>query len=74
MLLLSSGSGSLNLGMLLGDKGVLLLMLGVRLSLMVLRLWLMLLMLEPGGISLGVLVLMREDVLALRLEHGERWW
>jgi hypothetical protein len=32
---------------------------------------LLLLMLQPGGISLRVLMLMREDVLTLRLKHDE---
>ncbi|MBZ6375625.1 MAG: hypothetical protein LBE67_11680 [Kocuria palustris] len=39
----------------------------VRLSLVVL---LLLLMLHPRRISLGVLMLVREDVLGLRLKHG----
>lgn len=78
MLLLSSSGSCLNLlGMLLGDKGVLLLLvlllvLGVRLGLVVLWLGLVLLVLQPGRISLRVLVLVREDVLALRLKHGVR--
>lgn len=67
VLLLGGGSGGLDLGMLLGDQGsVLLLRLVVGLSLVVL------LMLQPGGIGLGVLMLVREDVLARRLEHGGR--
>jgi hypothetical protein len=44
----------------------------VRLGLVVLLLLLLLLVLQPRGISLGVLMLVGEDVLALRLEHGER--
>lgn len=65
LLLRRSGSG-LNLGMLLSDQGgVLLLVLLVRLGLVVLLL--LLLVLQPRGISLRVLMLVREDVLALRL-------
>lgn len=70
MLLLCCGCGSLYLGMLLGDQGSVLLLrlVWVRLSLVVL---LLLLMLHPRWISLGVLMLVGEDVLALRLKHGE---
>lgn len=52
---------------------MLLLVLRVRLTLVVLLLLLLLLLLvlQPRGISRRILVLMREDVLALRLEHGE---
>jgi hypothetical protein len=59
----------LHLGVLLSDQGSVLLLrlVWVRLSLMVL---LLLLMLQPRGISLGVLMLVRENVLGLRLEHG----
>lgn len=72
MLLLCGSRGSLDLSLLLSDqRGVLLLMLRVRLALVVLLVLLLLLMLQPRGISLGVLMLVGEDVLALRLEHGE---
>ena len=37
----------------------------------VLGLMLLLLMLHPGGISLRILMLRREDVLTLRLKHDE---
>jgi hypothetical protein len=59
--------------MLLGDQGSVLLLrlVWVRLTLVVLLL-LLLLMLQPGGISLGILMLMRENVLGLRLEHSGR--
>lgn len=69
MLLLCSGGSSLHLGMLLGDQGSVLLLrlVWVRLSLVVL---LLLLMLHPRRISLGVLMLVGEDVLGLRLKHG----
>ena len=71
MLLLRCGSSGLNLSMLLSNQGgVLLRMLGVRLGLVMLLL--LLLMLQPRGISLGVLMLMGKDMLALCLEHGER--
>lgn len=70
VLLLSGSRGSLDLGMLGNQGGMRLLVLGMRLSLVVL-LWL-LLMLQPRRVSLGVLMLVGEDVLALRLEHGER--
>lgn len=68
------GGGGLDLSLLLSDQGgVLVLVLGVRLGLMVLLLLLLLLLvLQPRGISLRVLMLVGEDVLALRLEHGER--
>lgn len=72
MLLLScgsSGGSGLNLGMLLGDKRrMLLCLMWVVLGLVLLLL--LLLMLQPGGISLRILVLMRKDVLTLRLKHG----
>lgn len=72
MLLLGCGGGGLDLSMLLGDEGgMLLLVLGMRLSrvvlLLLVLLLLLLLVLQPRGISLRVLMLMREDVLALRL-------
>lgn len=69
MLLLSCGGGSgggLDLGMLLRE--VLLLGL-VR---MLLGLMLLVLVLQPGWICLGVLMLVGEDVLGLRLEHFGR--
>jgi hypothetical protein len=45
----------------------------VRLGLVVVVLLLLLLVLKPRGISLGILMLVRENVLlALRLEHGGR--
>lgn len=74
VLLLRRGGGGLDLSLLLSDQGgVLVLVLGVRLGLMVLLLLLLLLLvLQPRGISLRVLMLVGEDVLALRLEHGER--
>lgn len=73
MLLLRGGSGGLDLSLLLSDQGgVLVLVLRVRLGLVVLLLLLLLLVLQPRGISLRVLMLVGEDVLALRLEHGER--
>lgn len=73
MLLLCGGSGGLDLSLLLSDQGgVLVLVLRVRLGLVVLLLLLLLLVLQPRGISLRVLMLVGEDVLALRLEHGER--
>lgn len=50
---------------------MLLLVLRVWLALVVLLLLLLLLVLQPRRISLGVLMLVGEDVLALRLEHGE---
>lgn len=59
-----SGSGRLNLGMLLGGQRMLLLLSLVRMGLVVL-----LLMLQPRGISLRVLMLMRKNVLGLRLKH-----
>jgi hypothetical protein len=66
MLLLCRSGSSLNLGMLLSDQGgVLLLVLLVRLCLVMLLL--LLLVLQPRGISLWVLMLVGEDVLALRL-------
>ena len=47
--------------------------LGMVLGLMMLLLLLLLLLLlQPGRIRLGILVLMRKDVLGLRLEHGGR--
>jgi hypothetical protein len=50
---------------------LLLRLVGVRLGLVVLLL--LLLVLKPRGISLGILMLVRENVLlALRLEHGGR--
>jgi hypothetical protein len=71
VLLLRGGSGGLDLSLLLSDQGgVLVLVLRVRLGLVVLLL--LLLVLQPRGISLRVLMLVGEDVLALRLEHGER--
>lgn len=74
VLLLRGSSSGLNLCLLLSDQGgVLVLVLRVRLALVVLLLLLLLLVvLQPRGISLGVLMLVGEDVLALRLEHGER--
>jgi hypothetical protein len=73
VLLLRGGSGGLDLSLLLSDQGgVLVLVLRVRLGLVVLLLLLLLLVLQPRGISLRVLMLVGEDVLALRLEHGER--
>lgn len=75
LLLRGGGSGSLDLSVLLSDQGgVLLLVLRVWLALVVLLLVLVLLLmlvLQPRGVSLGVLVLMGKNVLALRLEHGE---
>lgn len=68
MLLLGSGGSSgccLNLGMLLGE--VLLLSRMVLLGLV-----LLLLVLQPRRVGLGILVLMGEDVLGLRLEHCGR--
>lgn len=69
VLLLCGGGGSLHLGMLLGDQGSVLLLrlVWVRLSLMVL---LLLLMLHPRRVCLGILMLVGEDVLGLRLKHG----
>lgn len=70
MLLLSgscSGSGGLNMDMLLSGERVLLL------GLMRMGLSLVLLVLQPSRIRLGVLVLMGKDVLGLRLKHcGQR--
>lgn len=76
VLLLCGSRSGLDLSVLLGDQGgVLLLVLGVWLALVMLLLLLLLLLLvlvlQPRGISLGVLMLVGEDVLALRLEHGE---
>jgi hypothetical protein len=81
VLLLCYGGGSgrcLSLGMLLSGEGgvlrmmlVLVLLLLMVLSLMVLLLLLLLLLLvQPGRFSLRVLVLVREDVLGLSLQHG----
>jgi hypothetical protein len=79
LLCYSGGSGScLSLGMLLSGEGgvlrmmlVLVLLLLMVLSLMVLLLLLLLLLLvQPGRFSLRVLVLVREDVLGLSLQHG----
>lgn len=59
--------------MLLSRQGsVLLVMLSLVLSLVVLGL-VVLLLVQPGRISLRVLVLVREDVLSLSLEHGDGW-
>jgi hypothetical protein len=70
MLLLSRGGGSgsgLDLGMLLGhQRRVLLLRVVLRLVVLLL---LLLLVLQPGRISLRVLVLVGKNVLGLRLEH-----
>lgn len=70
VLLLSSGgssSGGLDLGMLLGE------MLLLGLMRVLLGLVLLVLVLQPRRISLGVLVLVGEDMLGLRLEHcGQR--
>lgn len=74
LLLRGGGSGSLDLSVLLGDQGgVLLLVLRVWLALVVVLVLvlLLMLMLQPRGVSLGVLVLVGENVFALRLEHGE---
>lgn len=74
LLLRGGGSGSLDLSVLLGDQGgVLLLVLRVWLALVVVLVLvlLLMLMLQPRGVSLGVLVLVGKNVLALRLEHGE---
>lgn len=60
------GSGGLDLSMLLGEV-VLLGLVRVLLGLV-----LLLLVLQPGGIGPGVLVLVGEDVLGLRLEHCGR--
>lgn len=75
MLVLScsrGGRSSLSLGMLLsGERGMLLLMLSLMLLMLGRMMLLVLLVLQPGGIGLGVLVLVRKDVLRLSLEHGE---
>lgn len=74
LLLRCSGgsSGSLGLSMLLSRQGgVVLVMLSLVLSLVVLGLMMMLLLLKPGRLGLRVLVLVREDVLSLSLEHGD---
>lgn len=69
VLLLSSCSGGcsrLDLGMLLGDQRRMRLLSLVRVGLMML----LLLLLQPGRISLRILVLVGKDVLSLRLKHG----
>ena len=72
MLLLGScgRSGScLNLGMLLGHQRRMLLLVWVMLGGLVLLV--LLLLVQPRRISLRVLMLMRKNVLSLRLKHDE---
>jgi hypothetical protein len=72
LLLLRGSGGSLDLSMLLGDQGGVLLLVLRLVRVLGLVLLLLLLVLQPRGIRLGILMLMGEDVLALRLEHGGR--
>lgn len=69
-----SGGSSLSLGMLLsGERGVLLLLVLSLMLVMLGRMVLLLvLVLQPGGLGLGILMLVGKDVLRLSLEHGER--
>lgn len=75
LLLLGScgrGSGlSMRLSMLLcGERRVLLRLLRLKMGLMLLLL--VLVLLGPRGVGLGILVLVRENVRSLTLQHGER--